>query len=70
MTSPPQEITLQCPRCGERYRNWFRASMNLNLEHFDEEDIRDASTATCPRCGQVVDLGALIVEGNVWRSGG
>ncbi len=41
--------------------------MNLDLDDFDEEYLREASTATCPSCGHVVELDTLIVEGDVWR---
>jgi hypothetical protein len=67
MTSPPAQIMVECPAHGERYEDWFRASLNLNLEHFDENYIREASTATCPSCGHVEELGSLIVEGDVCR---
>ena len=29
--------------------------------------LREASTATCPSCGHVVELDTVIVEGDVWR---
>ena len=41
--------------------------MNLDLDDFDEEYLREASTATCPSRGHVVKLDILIVEGDVWR---
>jgi predicted RNA-binding Zn-ribbon protein involved in translation (DUF1610 family) len=66
---PPQRIVVECPECGERYEAWFRASMNLDLEDFSEDDMREASTATCRSCGHVVELGSLIVEDGVWRWG-
>ena len=31
MTSPPEQITVECPACGERYPDWFRASLNFRL---------------------------------------
>jgi predicted RNA-binding Zn-ribbon protein involved in translation (DUF1610 family) len=45
---------VECPACGEAYRDWFRASLNLELESFSEDYIHEASTATCPGCGHVV----------------
>ena len=36
--------------------------MNLTLDDFDEEYVRDMSTGTCPDCGAVVELAALVVE--------
>jgi hypothetical protein len=67
MTSPPEQITVECPRCAEEYEDWYRPSINLNLESFDEEYLREASTATCPSCHFVVELPTLVVEGDVWR---
>jgi hypothetical protein len=69
MTSPVQRITVECPRCHEEFEDWYRASINLNIEHFDDDYIRQASTATCPSCELVVELGTLVVDGDVWRIG-
>ena len=67
MTSPARSIVVECPKCGASYQDWHRASMNLDLDDFDEDYLRDATTATCPNCSHVVQLNALIVEGDVWR---
>ena len=70
MTSPPEQITVQCPRCGFEYEDWYRPSINLNLgDDFSEEYLREASTATCPECGFTVELSTLVVEGDVWQFG-
>jgi hypothetical protein len=67
VTSPVEEIRVECPRCTAIFDDWTRGSLNLDLDDFDDEYVREASTATCPECGFVVDLGALVVEGEVWR---
>ncbi len=70
MTTPPEEITVECPECGEVYRDWYRASLNLDLDDFDEAYIGEASTATCPACGHQVRVSNLIVEeGGRWVLG-
>jgi hypothetical protein len=75
VTSPPERIQVECPRCGREYEDWYRGSVNLDLEGWDANDpevqeyLRECSTATCPRCGHVVELDMLVVEGNVWRWG-
>ena len=51
------------------YDDWYRASLNLDVEEFDYEYMRDASTATCPRCGHTVELDSLVIEHGVWRLG-
>jgi hypothetical protein len=68
MTSPVEEIEIECPKCRQRYRTLYRASMNLGLDDFDEEYVREMTTGTCGSCGHVVELGALVVEPDgVWR---
>jgi endogenous inhibitor of DNA gyrase (YacG/DUF329 family) len=68
MTSPVEEIEVQCPRCNKTYRDWYRGSFNPDLgETWSEEYMRQATTATCPDCGHVVELGILIVRGEKQR---
>ena len=66
MTSPVEQIVVECPGCGNRYEDWFRASINLTLDSFDDEYLERASTATCPACGCCVELGTLVVRDDVW----
>jgi len=71
VTSPPEKIEVECPVCGRHYQDWHRPSVNLSLgDDFDEEYLREASTATCPDCGHVVELDTLVVENDVWTFGG
>lgn len=70
MTSPSEQITLKCARCGERYTDWMRASVNFEIESFSEECVREATSATCPCCRLVVELGSLVVPDGVWEFGG
>jgi hypothetical protein len=30
------------------------------------EELREATTATCPRCAVVIDLDAIVIEDDVW----
>lgn len=70
MTSPVERIRVECPECGTVYDDWYRASINFDLgEDFDEEYVREATTTTCPKCGHVVHLASLTIEGGVWRWG-
>lgn len=62
MTSPVEEIEIRCPLCNRFYRDWWQPSMNLALDNFDEDYIREASTVTCPNCGYKIDLSVLIVD--------
>lgn len=76
MTSPPTQITVICPACGLQYRDWHRASINLDLEGWDPDDpevqeyLRQCGTATCPACAHIVELGTLVVRGDVWTLSG
>ena len=68
MTSPVEEITINCPGCGTSYQTHYRASMNLGLDDFNDDYIEDMSTGTCPECGHKVSLGSLVVRADgVWE---
>ena len=75
MTSPPEPIEVECPGCGRVYEDWYRPSVNLNVErsYASETEVqqllKESTTATCPGCGKVVEIEALVVDGNVWRVG-
>lgn len=66
MTSPP---IVQCPKCGRHYPDWFRASVNLDLDPFDSDYLEQCSTATCPACQHKVNLDVLVVEDGVFQMG-
>jgi hypothetical protein len=69
MTSPPEIITVECPECGERYLDWYRPSINLMIEQFDEDYLDAAASATCTACGHRVAIEVLVVEPDgAWRS--
>lgn len=70
MTSPPEQVTVRCPNCSHVYRDWRRASINLDLDPVttaeDEDYVRQATTAMCPECKHVVEFASLIVRDDVW----
>ena len=61
MTSPPEDITIKCPKCGHVYKDWWRPSINLGLDDFDEAYLIEATTSTCPKCGFRIEHSALMV---------
>lgn len=62
VTSPATTVEVRC-ECGHTFTTTYRPSINLTLgEEWTEERIRSATTAACPRCGAVIELGSLIVE--------
>ena len=66
MTSPPKPINVVCPNCGLKYQDWWRPSVNLQLDNFDEEYLDQCRSAVCPCCNFKVYFENLIVdkEGN------
>ena len=69
MTSPPERIEIRCPKCAELYPKWTRASINLDLDVFTAEEIEELVHGVCPRCGHVVALDVLVVDGDEWVVG-
>jgi hypothetical protein len=75
VTSPVEQIRVECPTCRTVFQDWTRGSVNLALEDWDANDpdvqayVRECATATCPSCGHVTELTTLVVdaEGDVWR---
>lgn len=62
MTTPPQEITVKCPKCGKVFKDWYRSSVNLMIDDFDDDDIDECSSAICPLCGYKVEFDTLVVD--------
>ena len=62
MTSPPESIKVECPDCGHQYFDWYRPSINLSLDDFDDDYLEEASTTTCPECGVKYDLGTVFAR--------
>ena len=55
---------------GTAYQDWFRPSINLSLDDFDDEYLDRATSATCPNCKHKVALDVLVVrEDGVWEMG-
>jgi Zn finger protein HypA/HybF involved in hydrogenase expression len=66
MTSPIEKIEVLCEKCGNIYEDWHRVSINLDLCDFDEEYLKEASTAFCPKCNFKVSLDSLIVKNGIF----
>ena len=50
------------------YSMWeYWPCINVTIETWTEEEIRRATTATCPDCGVTVRLTALLVDGGTFR---
>lgn len=61
MTTPPKEVTFTCPDCEHVFEDWYRPSINLSLDDFDDEYL-DQATTTRPECGVKYDLGTLFAR--------
>ena len=57
---------MRCPRCAHEYDDWYRASINLDLDDSDDDYLREASTATCPDCGHAAHFHACDAELGWW----
>ncbi len=68
MTSPPELIFIECPKCEQRYMGWYRPSINLMIEDFDDDYLDEAASVRCPACGQRTELEVLVVDSDgTWR---
>lgn len=61
MTSPCTQVEVRCPQCHKIYQDWYRASVNLSLDNFDDNYLDQCSSAVCPHCGFKVYFDTLTV---------
>lgn len=66
MTMPVENITVQCPNCDRQYEDWYRGSVNLGLDDFDEEYLDKCSSAVCPHCQHKVYFQNLVVKDGIF----
>jgi CpXC protein len=52
VTSPAEEVRVECPRCGTIFIDHIRRSINVSLdpELADPEYLDAAGSVTCPKC--------------------
>ena len=71
MTSPCNPISVKCPSCGATYDDWYRPSINLALDDFDDEYLDEVTSSTCPHCQCKVRHSVLTIrEDGFWSIGG
>lgn len=67
----PSRLSIECPApgCGHRYEDRDRAPLIATVSsHVVEVNRRQQSTTSCPKCGQVVELGLLMLDDDgLWR---
>ena len=61
MSTPPELILVWC-HCGAVYSGPSRPSMNLSIEHFDDEYVERMSSTSCPNCRSHSRLGTLLTR--------
>jgi hypothetical protein len=66
MTMPIETIRVRCPHCQKVYKDWYRDSINLDIDNFDDDYIDQCSSATCPKCGHKVYFDNLVVKNGVF----
>ena len=63
MTSPIEDIEVECPACGEQFVTWHRASVNLSLgEQWTKEELDEVKFAICPKCSGHFEKAVLIAR--------
>jgi hypothetical protein len=61
VTSPVENIEVECPACGELFITWHRASVNLSLgEQWTKEELDGVKFAICPKCNGHFEKDLLI----------
>jgi hypothetical protein len=61
MTSPIEDIEVECSACGEHFATWHRASVNLSLgEKWTKKELHEVKFANCPRCNAQFEKDLLI----------
>jgi hypothetical protein len=69
MASPIEKVTVHCPECDCVYEDWYRASLDLNRDNFDNEYLDQCSSAVCPACKHKVYFDNLIVTDGIFYLG-
>ena len=63
MTTPPYRVEVECPECATKFTDFLRTSINLSLgEEWTDEEIEEATTVRCPKCGWRGNSDSVIVS--------
>ena len=63
MTSPIENIEVECPACGEQFVTWHRGSVNLSLgEKWTKEELNEVRFAYCPKCNAHFEKDVFILQ--------
>lgn len=62
MISPIENVKVLCPKCDQHDEDWWRPSVNLDLDDFDDEYLEQCSSAVCPHCRHEVHFQNLAEE--------
>lgn len=68
MSSPIEDVVIKCPQCDKQYKDWWRPSVNLDLDDFDDAYLAECCSAVCPHCQFKVSFGMLTVENGVFNA--
>lgn len=60
-------IIVKCSNCGNEYEDWYRGSINLDIDNFDNEYVEKATTTICYKCKNKELLGSVIIKDNDWK---
>lgn len=69
MSGAIEKIEILCENCGNLYEDWYRPSLNSDLENFDKDYLDEASSAVCPKCNFKVFFDTLTVKDRIFCLG-
>lgn len=62
MTAAREKVEWTCPRCDEPNESYVRRSLNTAIVPWTEDQVREATTLTCVRCGLRTGVDVLVVS--------
>ena len=63
MTTPPEDIEVECSACGIRFVTWHRPSVNLSLgEKWTKKDLDKLRFVDCERCNFRFEKELMVVR--------
>lgn len=69
MTTPPEDIEVECSACGIRFITWHRPSVNLSLgENWTRKELDELRFVNCPRCNCRLEKDVLIVQMDIEKN--
>ncbi len=69
MTTPPKEIEVEYPACGNCFVTWHRPSVNLSLgEKWTKKDLDKLRFVDCERCNFRFEKELMVVQMDIEKN--